>query len=64
VSRSTRQINVCTSIPLSVRIPGQEKPRLNLLCPLYGKTPRGRKRADFKRAAMLAIRCTPRKEPA
>lgn len=51
----------CTTIPLSVRIPGQEKPRLNLLCPLYGKTRRGRKRADFTRTAKLSIQSTPRK---
>lgn len=51
----------CTTIPLSVRIPGQEMARLNLLCPLYGRTPRGRKRADFTRAAKLSIRLIERK---
>lgn len=49
-------MHACTTVPLAVRIPGQEKPRLNLLCPLYGRTPRGRKRADFTRTAKVAIR--------
>lgn len=57
-------MTTCTSIPLSVRIPGQKSERLNLLCPLYGRTARGRKRADFTRAAKLAIRTIDRKEPA
>lgn len=46
----------CSAVPLSVSIPGQEMSRLNLLCPLYGKSRRGRKRADFTRTAKLAIR--------
>ena len=54
----------CTTVPLSVCIPGQEIPRLNLLCPLYGRTVRGRKRADFTRTAKLAIRSINRREPA
>lgn len=45
----------CTSMVLSVNIPGQENPRLNLLFPLYGRTPRGRKRADFTRTAKRSI---------
>lgn len=52
-------MHACTTVPLSVRIPGQEMPRLNLLCPLYG-----RKRADFTRTAKLAIESTPRKDNA
>lgn len=54
----------CPSVPLSVRIPGQETPRLNLLCPLYGKTKHGRKRADFTRTAKLSIRMIDREVPA
>lgn len=54
----------CPAVPLSVRIPGQESPRLNLLCPLYGRTPRGRKRADFTRTAKLSIRMIEREVPA
>jgi len=54
-------MRACTTIPLAVQIPGQQKPRLNLLCPLYGRTPRGRKRADFTRTAKLAIQAIDRK---
>ncbi|MFV0135547.1 hypothetical protein ACLGIH_20385 [Streptomyces sp. HMX87] len=55
-------MRACTTIPLSVTISGQEMPRLNLLCPLYGKTKSGRKRADFTRTVKLAIRLIDRKE--
>ncbi|MGW1261246.1 hypothetical protein ACWD7Y_04695 [Streptomyces drozdowiczii] len=51
----------CTTIQLGVSIPGQETPRLNLLFPLYGRTARCRKRADFTRAAKLSIRLIERK---
>lgn len=51
----------CTTIPLSVSIPGQDRPRLNLLCPLYGRTKHGRKRADFTRAAKLSIQLIDRR---
>ncbi|MEU9050105.1 hypothetical protein AB0D37_06830 [Streptomyces sp. NPDC048384] len=54
-------MRACTTVPLAVRIPGQETPRLNLLCPLYGRTPRGRKRADFTRAAKQSIQMIDRK---
>lgn len=57
-------VRSCSSVPLAVSIPGQENPRLNLLCPLYGKTPRGRKRADFTRSAKLSIQMIDRKVPA
>ena len=56
-------MRTCPTVPLAVRIPGQ-KPRLNLFCPLYGKTPRGRKRADFTRTAKLSIQMIDRKVPA
>lgn len=54
----------CPAVPLAVRIPGQKQQRLNLLCPLYGKTERGRKRADFTRSAKLSIQMIDRKVPA
>ncbi|MFH9731822.1 hypothetical protein [Streptomyces sp. NPDC017260] len=53
----------CPTIPLTVKIPGQNE-RLNLLCPLYGKTPRGRKRADFTRTAKKSIQAIEKKEAA
>ena len=55
-------MRACASIPLAVAIPGQKMPRLNLLCPLYGRTSRGRRRADFTRTARLAIRSIDRRE--
>ncbi len=57
-------MRACITVPLSVHIPGQKMPRLNLLCPLYGRTSRGRGRADFTRTAKLAIRSIDRRETA
>lgn len=54
-------MNQCPTFSLAVRIPGQERPRLNLFCPLYGKTKRGRKRADFTRTAKLSIQMIDRR---
>ncbi|MEU1816151.1 hypothetical protein ABZ543_13270 [Streptomyces roseifaciens] len=52
-------MTICQRLNLGVEVPGAERPRLNLLFPLYGK-----RRADFTRTAKTAIRLIEKKEMA